>query len=147
MNLTTESAFRTMCLFLRRYDDRGQGNDSIVDVLSSTSRCVWADSSPNDPAMARDWAAAVAQVRGVGLIGSGTRASSGRADADRPVLISDQQAYDAMNAFLEAKFDAGSGDTKLGDLVEVLELFLAVEEGAGAAEFEEWSRRIFGVVD
>ncbi len=50
-----------------------------------------------------------------------------------------------MNAFLEAKFDAGSGDAKLRDLVEVLESFLAGDGGDGAAQFEEWSGRICGV--
>lgn len=144
--LTLEQSFLAMCFFLRRYDDRGQGNDRIVDVISSTSCNVWADGSPNDPAMARDWADAVAQVRSADAVGSGIRASSGRADAEGPALIGSQQAYDAMNAFLEGKFDAGIGDTKLLDLVEALESFLAGDGGDGAAQFEQWSGRICGVV-
>ncbi len=61
--LTEKEAFQAMVVFLDRYYERGNGSDTLGDVLSAITQFVWADDLPNDTAQWQDWVDAIGSVK------------------------------------------------------------------------------------
>lgn len=131
-------AYAAMCVFLKAYDARGNGADTLVHVLSSISCYVWGDGMPNDPAMLSDWGRALG-------------ARSSELSADVRVMRRDPsgrlcegvltagQAYIAMVRFLDEMYESGGGDRPLGEVIAMLESRLLANSGlAEPAEGNDW---------
>ncbi|HGM5043610.1 TPA: hypothetical protein ACKPZV_000806 [Stenotrophomonas maltophilia] len=112
---SVQAAYVLMCVFLNKYMERGGGQDTLVDLLSSGGVFLWANGLPNDPAMWGDWCDAFAEVSVDGnalsseFCGAQINSSGGR--------LTLLDAFSVMLVFLEAIFDRSGEDLPLFEVI------------------------------
>ncbi|WP_171955908.1 hypothetical protein [Stenotrophomonas maltophilia] len=113
--VSAQAAYVLMCVFLRKYMERGDGRDTLVDLLSSASSFLWANGLPNDPAMWDDWRDAFAEVAVAGnALSSEFCGAQMNSSGGRLTLL---DAFSVMLVFLEGIFDRSGEDLPLLEVI------------------------------
>jgi len=110
-----QAAYVLMCVFLQKYMERGEGQDTLVDLLSSGGSFLWANGLPNDPAMWDDWCDAFAEVVTVGSALNSEFCSAQINSSGEYLALLD--AFSVMMVFLESIFDRSGEDLPLFEVV------------------------------
>ncbi|MCO5736003.1 hypothetical protein [Stenotrophomonas maltophilia] len=113
--ISAQTAYVLMCIFLQKYRERGGGQDTLVDLLSSGGSFLWANGLPNDPAMWDDWRDAFAEVAIAGNVLSSEFCSAQMNSSGGRLTLLD--AFSVMLVFLEGIFDRSGEDLPLLEVI------------------------------
>lgn len=113
--ISVRAAYVLMCVFLQKYMNRGGGQDTLVDLLSSGGSFLWANGVPNDPAMWDDWRDAFAEVATAGSALNSEFCSAQINSSGEYLTLPD--AFSVMMVFLEAIFDRSGEDLPLFEVI------------------------------